>query len=104
MIQAACVGQFENDANIKVKVSKLFLISTSATCVKINNKIYSVMVLEFKMPPFYHIPKYPFRRLENIFWTVTFLQVFQAVSVLLVLMSPHMCTYILLYGLIQCTV
>ena len=53
MIQAACVGQFQNDANIKVKVSKLFLIS--ATCVKINNKIYSVMVLEFKMPPFYHM-------------------------------------------------
>lgn len=55
MIQAACVGQFQNDANIKVKVSKLFLKSTSATCVKINNKIYCVMVLEFKMPPFYHM-------------------------------------------------
>ena len=55
MIQAACVGQFQNDANVKVKVSKLFLISTSATCVKINNKIYSVMVLEFKMPLFYHM-------------------------------------------------
>lgn len=55
MIQAACVGQFQNDANIKVKVSKLFLKSTSATRVKINNKIYSVMVLEFKMPPFYHM-------------------------------------------------
>ena len=103
MIQAACVGQFQNDANVKVKVSKLFLISTSATCVKINNKIYSVMVLEFKMPLFYHMQVSLSKAWKN-FLTVTFLQVFQAVSVLLVLMSPHMCTYILLYGLIQCTV
>ena len=55
MVQAACVGQFQNDANIKVKVSKLFLISTSATCERCNNKIYSVTVLELEMPPFYHM-------------------------------------------------
>ena len=58
-----------------------------------NNKIYSVMVLEFEMLPSI-ICKYPFGRLEKNFWTVTFSQVFQAVSVLLVLMSPHIYVYL----------
>ena len=43
------------------------------------------------------ICKHPFHRLEKFYRTVTFLQVFQAASVLLVLMSPHNYVYFVLW-------
>ena len=43
------------------------------------------------------ICKYSFHRLEKIYRTVTFMQVFQAASVLLVLMSPDIYVYFVLW-------